>query len=90
MRRHSIDLSPLPWLSCIQCTEEGGGCKPLSPAVLTALRQAVTALLHPAAELSSGSVPFGGLREEPQSPTRAGLAGPEREPSPGHINIINT
>lgn len=71
--RHSVDLYSLPWLSCVQCTVEGGGCKWPFPAVPTTLGQAVSAWLHPAAELSSGNILCGGLREEPHSPCHSRL-----------------
>lgn len=87
--RHSIDLYSLLLLSCIQCTEEGGGCKWLFPAVPTALRQAVSALLHPAAELSSGNAlcSAGAAEGAPEPPLhqrgRQLLQVPEVEPNSG-------
>lgn len=63
--RRRVDLYSPTRFGCIQCTAESGGCKYPFPAVPTTLKQAVTALLHPAAELSPGNIHCRGLRKEP-------------------------
>lgn len=88
--QHSFVFSALAQLHPMH--RGGGGCKLPFPAVPTALRQAVTALLHPAVELPSGNVLRRGCGRSLRAPLQPAAyraphgQGPEREPSPGHIN----